>query len=59
MIFDVVILGGGPAGLKAAQDAATFGKTVAVVDPLFLINRVIDLMYARARPLSARSHFFY
>ena len=31
----------------------------AVVDPLFLINRVIDLMYARARPLSARSQFFY
>lgn len=32
MSFDLVVLGGGPAGEKAAVAAAFFGKTVALVD---------------------------
>ena len=30
--FDLVVIGGGPAGIVGATTAATFGKTVAVVD---------------------------
>ncbi|CAD7946934.1 unnamed protein product [Amoebophrya sp. A120] len=36
--FDVAVLGGGPVGLKAAYDAATSGKTVCVIDPLFSLH---------------------
>lgn len=32
--YDLVVLGAGPAGEKAANQAAFFGKKVAVVDPL-------------------------
>src|SRR3984957_20868896 len=30
--YDLVVIGGGPAGLNAAIAASTFGKTVALVD---------------------------
>src|SRR6202789_2980959 len=30
--FELVVIGGGPAGIVGATTAATFGKTVAVVD---------------------------
>ena len=30
--YDLVVIGGGPAGITAATTAATFGKTVALVD---------------------------
>lgn len=36
--FDLVVLGGGPAGLKAATDAAGRGRRVALVEP----KQVID-----------------
>src|SRR5580693_2064627 len=30
--FDLIVIGGGPAGIVGATTAAAFGKTVAVVD---------------------------
>src|SRR6201988_378022 len=30
--FDLIVIGGGPAGIVGAPTATTFGKTVAVVD---------------------------
>src|ERR1700693_5248315 len=30
--FDLIVIGGGPAGIVGATTAASFGKTVAVVD---------------------------
>jgi NAD(P) transhydrogenase len=30
--FDLIVVGGGPAGIVGATTAAAFGKTVAVVD---------------------------
>ena len=30
--FDLIVIGGGPAGMVGATTAAAFGKTVAVVD---------------------------
>src|SRR5580692_12292451 len=30
--FELVVIGGGPAGIVGATKAATFGKTVAVID---------------------------
>ena len=34
--YDLVVLGAGPAGQKAALAAARYGKKVAIVEPLFL-----------------------
>ena len=30
--YDLVVIGGGPAGIAAATEASTFGKSVALVD---------------------------
>ena len=36
--YEVIVIGGGPAGFKAATEAATSGKSVCIVDPLFSLH---------------------
>lgn len=36
--FDLVVLGAGPCGLKAAEDAAARGKSVCIVDPTTVLT---------------------
>mmetsp|Transcript_31544 Transcript_31544/g.90461 ORF Transcript_31544/g.90461 Transcript_31544/m.90461 type:complete len:1252 (+) Transcript_31544:132-3887(+) len=36
--FDLVVLGGGPCGLKAAEDAAARGKSVALLEPADILT---------------------
>jgi pyruvate/2-oxoglutarate dehydrogenase complex dihydrolipoamide dehydrogenase (E3) component len=52
--YDLVVIGGGPAGLSAATTAAALGKTVALVDSHHeLGGAVLTQVQSRAR-LSVR-----